>query len=143
MNDPHIENGRSDSENPGYLLLFRGRDWDEQLAPENMLEVMNRFQSWSDNLAKAGKVKGGQALSRTGAVISGRHGHVVVDGPFAESKEAIGGYLFLQVDTLEEAMAIAKTSPGLDFGGSIEVRPALAECPCFKRIKQRLGLVEA
>ena len=46
-----------------------------------------------------------------------------MDGPFAESKEAIGGYLMLDVETIEEAIAIAQSSPGLAYGGSIEVRP--------------------
>ena len=48
---------------------------------------------------------------------------MVADGPFAESKEAIGGYFLLAVDTMEEAVEIAKTFPTLDYGASVEVRP--------------------
>lgn len=126
--------------NSGYIMLFRGNDWDEGLAPEELRRVMEQFIRWSDSLAKSGKVKGGQALARTGAIVS-RGGKTVADGPFAETKEAVGGFLVLDVETLAEAMAIAKTYPGLEFDITIEVRPVLEECPCFKRIRERFGLV--
>ena len=136
-------NTNNDATKPGYLLLFRGKDWDEGLSPKELQQVMDRFTAWSDGLSKSSKVKGGQALAREGKTISGRNGHTVADGPFAESKEAIGGYLLLEVDDVDEALAIAKSCPGLEFGGTIEVRPVLAECPVFKRAKERLGLVSA
>jgi hypothetical protein len=59
-----------------------------------------------------------------------------MDGPFAESKEAIGGYLVLDVETIEEAIAIAQSSPGLAYGGSIEVRPVAEECPMDVRARE-------
>jgi hypothetical protein len=46
----------------------------------------------------------------------------VVDGPFAESKETVAGYILLQVDSLDEAVEIAKECPGLDYDISVEVR---------------------
>lgn len=61
----------------------------------------------------------------------------VSDGPFAESKEAIGGYLLLQLDNFDEAVAIAESNPTLDYGISIEVRPVLEECPIFQRAKEK------
>jgi hypothetical protein len=121
----------------GYLLLFRGKDWDEGLSPEEIQEVMDRFIAWSNGLTQSGKVKGGQALARTGVVV-GREGRTV-DGPFPETKEAVGGYLLLDVATLEEAVAIARSSPGLAFGVTIEVRPVLDECPVFTRLRERLA----
>jgi hypothetical protein len=136
-------NATNNSTNPGYLLLFRGKDWDEGLSPEELQQIMNRFMAWSDGLSKSGKVKAGQALAREGKTVSAENGRIVADGPFAESKEAIGGYLVLQVNSFDEALAIAKSCPGLDYGGTIEVRPLLEECPVFKRAKERLGLVTA
>jgi hypothetical protein len=53
----------------------------------------------------------------------------VADGPFAESKEAIGGFFLLEVGSLEEATEIAKDFPGLNYGASVEVRPVAPECP--------------
>ena len=129
--------------NPGYLLFFRGKDWDEGLSPEELRAVMDRFVAWSDGLTRSGKAKGGQALAREGTTITGANRRTIADGPFAESKEAIGGYLLLQVDTIDEAVAIAKSCPGLDYGGTIEVRPVLDECPVFKRARERFGLLAA
>jgi hypothetical protein len=63
-------------------------------------------------------------------------GLVVSDGPFAESKEAIGGYLLLDVETIEEAIAIAQSSPSLAYGTSIEVRPVTEECPLDVRARE-------
>jgi hypothetical protein len=127
----------------GYLLIMRGKDWDEGLTDEELLRVVDRTAGWFDALMKAGKVRGGNALIREGVVVSKKGGKVVTDGPFAESKEAIGGYLLLDVPTLEEAAAIARSSPGLDYGISIEVRPVTDECPVFRRVRDRLGLVAA
>ena len=52
----------------------------------------------------------------------------------------IGGYLMLDVETLDEALAIAKSYPCLQYDITIEVRPLLNECPCFTRARERLGL---
>jgi hypothetical protein len=133
----------TNAENAGYLLLFRGKEWDEGLSDEELQEVIGRLMGWFDGVSKSGKVKGGQPLARSGKFVSGKNGRVVADGPFAESKEVIGGYLMLDVETLEEALAIAKSYPCLQYDISIEVRPLLAECPSFKRARERLGLAAA
>jgi hypothetical protein len=127
----------------GYLLVMRGKEWDEGLSEAELLQVMDRTTKWFEDLMKTGKVRGGNALLREGAVVSGRGGNMITDGPYAESKEAIGGYLLLDVATLAEAVEIAKTSPGVDYGMSVEVRPVTNECPVFKRVRERLRLVAA
>ena len=124
----------------GYLLLFRGKEWDEGLSDEELQATMGRVLGWFDGIAKSGKVKGGAALGRTGKRVSGKNGRVVMDGPFAESKEEVGGSLLLDVATFEEAVAIAQSYPALERGITIEVRPVLEECPVFKRVRERLGL---
>ncbi len=121
--------------NNEYLLLFRGDAWYNGLSPEELQKVMGHCKAWFEQLSEQGKVRGGQPLGREGAVVSMR-GRAVADGPFAESKEAIGGYLLLQVDTLEEAVAIAKTNPTLVYGTTVEVRPVLEECPMNSRARQ-------
>ncbi|MEW6307297.1 MAG: YciI family protein, partial [Verrucomicrobiota bacterium] len=70
-----------------------------------------------------------------GRTISGRNGRQVADGPFAETKEAVGGYLLLYADGFEEAVRVAQSCPSLAYGVSIEVRPVLDECPVFQRIR--------
>ena len=113
----------------GHMLLFSSNEWYKQLSHDEIQKVIGQTKAWFDRLNAQGKVKGGQALARKGAVVSGRNGRLVSDGPFAESKEAIGGYLLLDVETLEEAIAIARTNPGLAYGTSIEIRPVSEECP--------------
>jgi hypothetical protein len=113
----------------GHMLLFSSNEWYKQLSHDEVQKVISQTKAWFDRLHADGKVKGGQALARKGAIVSGRNGRLVSDGPFAESKEAIGGYLLLDVETLEEAIAIARTNPALAYGTSIEIRPVSDECP--------------
>src|SRR5436309_11748925 len=122
-----------------YLLLFRGSQWDKGLSPEQLQRAMDQFMAWFERLKQQGKVKVGQPLERTGKIVSGKNGRTVADGPFAESKEAIGGYFLLQVDSLEEAVAIAQQCPILEYGSTVEVRPVAEECPTFQRVKEQLA----
>ena len=112
----------------GYLLLFRGTGWDQQLSPEEIQEIMARWAAWFGRLSEQGKLKSGLPLHHEGKIISGKNGRSVADGPFAESKEAIGGFFLLQVDDLDEAVRIAKECPGLGYGLSVEVRPVADSC---------------
>jgi hypothetical protein len=122
-----------------YMLLFRGEHWDKGLSPAELQPIMDKVMAWFEGLQQQGKVKAGQPLAATGRMISAKKGRPVSDGPFAESKEAVGGYLLLQADSLEEAVAVARTNPTLEYGITIEVRPVLDECPIFQRAKERLA----
>lgn len=113
----------------GYMLLYRSDEWYKALSHEELQKVISQNNAWIERLTAQGKAKPGRALERKGATVSGKQGLVVSDGPFAESKEAIGGYLVLNVETIEEAIAIAQSSPALAYGMSIEVRPVTEECP--------------
>jgi hypothetical protein len=119
-----------------YMLLYHSHEWYNRLSHQELRQLMNQNKAWIEKLSSQGKAKPGHALERRGAIVSGKNGRFVTDGPFAESKEAIGGYLVLNVDSLEEAVAIAQTIPGLAYGGSIEVRPMAAECPLDVRERE-------
>jgi hypothetical protein len=129
------------------MLLFRGRHWDNLHSPEEIQEAMSRWTAWFDRLSQQGKAKAGQPLRNEGVIVSGKKGVSVLDGPFAESKETIAGYIFLQVNDLDEAVEIAKECPGLEYGVSVEVRAVEGQMgPCagfvrnFKRTTdQRLA----
>ena len=86
--------------------------------------MMSRWTVWFDRLSELGKAKAGQPLTNETKIVSGKKGTSVADGPFAESKEAIAGYIFLQVDDLNQAVEIAKECPGLEYDMSVEVRAA-------------------
>jgi hypothetical protein len=122
-----------------YMLLFRGACWDKGLSPEEAQRLMNQVMAWFEGLKERGIVKAGQPLGPEGRTVSGSKGRTAVsDGPFAESKEAVGGYLLLQADSLDEVLAIAKSNPTLAYGVTIEVRPVLEECPIFQRARKQL-----
>ena len=118
------------------MLLYRSSEWYKTLSQEELQKLINQNKAWFERLTAQGKAKPGRALERRGAIVSGKNGRFITDGPFAESKEAIGGYLVLDVETLEEAVAIAQTIPGLAYGGSIEVRPLAEECPLDVRARE-------
>jgi hypothetical protein len=122
-------NSMSTQNGNGHMLLFSSNEWYKELSHDEIQKVINQTKAWFDRLNARGKVKAVQALARKSAIVSGKNGRLVSDGPFAESKEAIGGYLVLDVETLEEAIAIARTNPGLAYGTSIEIRPVTDECP--------------
>jgi len=116
-----------------YMLLFRGPHWDRELSTDELQQTMDKVMAWFEGLNERGRIKGAQPLGGQGRVISGTDGRFVVDGPFTETKEAVGGYLVLQADSLDEAVEIARSMPTLRYGISVEVRPILAECPIFQR----------
>ena len=125
-----------------YMLLFRGTHWDKGLSPEEIQQMVTQWYAWFERLTQEGKCKAGQPLEREGKIVSGRKGRAVADGPFAESKEAIGGYFLLQVNDLSEAVEIAKQCPGLDYGIDVEVRPVAEQCTAKARaleISSRTG----
>jgi hypothetical protein len=117
-----------------FLLLFRGPDWDTGRTREETLRIMEQVKSWFEGLQKRGVVRGGAPLARSGKFVSGS-GRDVMDGPFAEAKEVIGGYLMIAVPDLAAATAIARECPTLDCGIAIEVRPMLDECPISQRLR--------
>ena len=111
-----------------YMLLFRGTNWDKELSPEQIQKVVADWAAWFERLTQQGICKGGHPLQNEGKIISGKKGRTVADGPFAESKEAIGGYFYLQVADEREAVEIAQQCPGLEYGSVVEVRPVADMC---------------
>ena len=110
------------------MLLFRGTNWDKDLSPEQIQKVVTDWYAWFERLKQEGRCLGGHPLQNQGKTVSGKGGRQVADGPFAESKEAIGGYFYLQVADEAEAVAIAQQCPGLPYGCVVEVRPVAEMC---------------
>jgi hypothetical protein len=126
----------------GYMLLFRGTDLRKGLSPEELQKVTDNWMAWFNRLKDQGKVVAGNPLERQGKIVSGKD-RIVSDGPFAESKEAIGGYFLLDVSTMDEALAIARECPGLPCGILVEVRPVAAECPLSAEAQREAQLAIA
>jgi len=113
-----------------YLLLFRnsGPETHAHLSPDQRQQLVARWNGWFENLVAEGKATEGQPLELETRLVSGSGGTRVVDGPFPEAKEAIGGYVKLMVSGLAEATAIAQRHPGLAYGLVIEVRQLAGTC---------------
>jgi hypothetical protein len=118
----------------GCMLIFRSNDWYKGLSPEEMQQVADHWMAWFKGLMEDGRAVAGNPLEPGGRIVAEKNGRVVTDGPFAESKETIGGYFLLKVNTLEEAVAIAQQCPGLPYGIRVEVRPVAAECPLVREV---------
>jgi hypothetical protein len=113
-----------------YLLLFRnsGPETHAHLSSDDRSQLVAKWNEWYDTLAAKGKALDGRPLELSTRVVSGPAGGRVIDGPYPEAKEAIGGYVVLMVNGLDEATAIAQQHPGLKYGLEIEVRQMAAHC---------------
>ena len=111
-----------------YLALIYGKEgaWDE-LSDDEKQAVYGEYRAFSE-AAGDKLVDGAETAASTAATtVRVRDGRTSVsDGPFAESKEQLGGFFVFDCDSLEEALALAKGIPGLD-RGAVEVRPAYEE----------------
>ncbi|MEQ9365438.1 MAG: YciI family protein [Leptospirales bacterium] len=106
-----------------YLLLIYsneaelGDDGDEDLP---------KWFAYTDKLQAAGKLLAGEALQPTMTATSVRRqgGKTIsVDGPFAETKEALGGFYMIEAKDLDEALEWARQVPNIPRGGTVEIRP--------------------
>jgi hypothetical protein len=102
-----------------YLVISRGQ-WDKDRSSEEIQEAIDDFYIWHDRLVSEGMLKAGQRLAREVKIVSRRG---VIDGPFAEAKEVVGGYWFFLAGSLAEAAALAAQNPCLACGLTYEVRP--------------------
>jgi hypothetical protein len=126
---------------PEFLLLFRNTRLEERLSMQEMHEAIGSLGAWLDRWSAQGAIKGAQPLANDGKVISGARARVVADGPYAEAKEAVGGYVLVEAADFDEAMAIAAEWPMLDYGAVVEVRPVLAQCATMALVKGELAAV--
>ncbi|MCW2639610.1 MAG: hypothetical protein JWP76_1916 [Dactylosporangium sp.] len=105
------------------ILIYENETGWQDASPEDYQQAMdahNRFPQQVGELG--GKLLGGNALQPTTTATTIR-GDVVTDGPFVETKEALGGYYLIEANDLDQALAISKLCPA-PYGG-VEVRPIM------------------
>lgn len=110
-----------------YLLMccFDEKEW-EKMPQHKRDQVMNEYLAWEEDLIRSGHYRGGAKLcaSATTTTLRMKRGRpAITDGPFAETKEQIGGYHLIECANLDEAIAMALRIPTLPVGGAVEVRP--------------------
>ena len=115
---------------PTYAALIYTAEPDGAPAPEEWAQVMADYQEFGEKAGAAGVLGGGEALESTNTattvhVKGGKGGEAVhTDGPFAETKEVLGGFYLLKCENLDEALHWAAQIPGA-WHGRIEVRPVM------------------
>jgi len=109
-----------------YLLLIYGPPFDPSSVPADIMEGQNAaYAAFTKDVLDRGIMQGGEALQPSTAATSVRvrDGETLTsDGPFAETKEQVGGYFLVDCKDLDEAIEVAAKIPGAR-EGSIEVRP--------------------
>ncbi|MDE0854729.1 MAG: YciI family protein [Nevskia sp.] len=109
-----------------YLLLIYASESDEAKMNEAaMAALLGEYHEFTQSIVQGGQFKGGERLRpiATASTVRVRNGKTVVtDGPFAETREQLGGFYLIEAKNLDEATAIAARVPSARFG-SIEVRP--------------------
>ncbi|HYC86391.1 MAG TPA: YciI family protein [Chryseosolibacter sp.] len=106
-----------------YLIIMRLDliTKDAQPSPEQLEIYMKQYHDWVGSIAAQNKFLGGKGLSTEGKVI--KSDHVITDGPFAEIKESIAGFIMVRAADFDEAARMAAACPILQGGGnSVEVR---------------------
>ena len=110
-----------------HALLIYGdpADAPDDASPEGQRQFQH-WMSYTQELAESGALKGGEALepTQTATTVRVRAGETLLtDGPFAETKEVLGGFYLVEAPDLDAALALAARIPAVRMGGSVEVRP--------------------
>lgn len=108
---------------PQYMLFLRQPTTGPAPTPDEMKEIMARFGVWMGELYAKRIVVSTHGLEPTGKILREPDGAVITDGPYAEAKEIVGGYILINAATLDEAVQIARGCPGLHYRLAVEVRP--------------------
>ncbi len=111
------------TEKQRFLLLVRSPSDQPDPSPAEMEKIFGLWAEWMKGMKAKGQYLGGDKLADGGKVVRAKRGAAVTDGPYAESKEEVGGYFVVVADSLAQATDYAKGCPGLDFGTTVEVRP--------------------
>jgi hypothetical protein len=126
------------AEKSEFMLLFRNTQLEKRLSTDEMQEAMRRLNEWLGRWSERGQMPAGQPLGDEGRVISGGKQRAVADGPFAEAKEAVGGYVLVLAADFDEAMKIAAEWPLLDYNATVEVRPVRKQCATMEQVGMQL-----
>jgi hypothetical protein len=109
------------------LLIYENEAETAKRGEAGMKTMMNEYRAFTQSIIQAGQFKAGDALqpTSTATTVTVRGGKTLTtDGPFAETREQLGGYYLIEAKNLDEAIAIAARVPSAKFG-SIEVRPVM------------------
>jgi len=104
-----------------FMMIFRSEStaW-ENLSPEQLQTNTKKWQDWIGGIAAQEKFVSTNRLGFSGKTI--KPNNVIIDGPYTELKEIVGGYMIVKAENLDDAIQMAKGCPTIDIGGHVEVR---------------------
>ena len=105
------------------LLIYDEESARDSATPVQLKQVMDDYWAYEEWLQGKGYKRAGEALQRIDQATTVR-GTTTTDGPFAETKEQLGGFYLLECDNLDQALEAAKECPGSKYG-AVEVRPVM------------------
>jgi hypothetical protein len=104
-----------------FMMIFRMASMgDYNPTPEQLQESIKQWQDWIGGIAAQGKFVSTNQLGFTGKTL--KPNHVITDGPYAEVKEIVGGYIIVKATDIDDAIKLAHGCPILFMGGHVEVR---------------------
>ncbi len=103
-----------------FLFLLKGGKY-QNYSEAEMQKIVREFMDWSDELRRDGIYYDSAPLKRDGRVVTNQSGKIV-DGPFAETKEAVGGFFMIEAPDYERATALSSKCPHLKYHGIVEIR---------------------
>lgn len=107
-----------------FMMIFRTEKSDQPMpSPEQMQVMVKQWNDWIGGIAAQGKFVATNALGMEGQTVSSNG--VISDGPYAELKEIVGGYMIVKADNLQDAVKLSEGCPTLAIGGSVEVRDVM------------------
>jgi hypothetical protein len=105
-----------------FIYLFRGSSPMRDMTADERQKNMQKWMAWMKELGANGHFKSGEPLEDGGKVVRGKS-KVVTDGPYAEAKDLVGGFLLVTARDLAEATELSKGCPIFERDGIVEVRP--------------------
>ncbi len=105
------------------VMLRGGYESFKKMSPEETQQSIQRYRDWTQSLAEKGILSGGDKLTDDGVrFLNSKDGQIVLDGPFSETKETIGGIITIKATDYDEAALLLANCPIFPDGGNIELR---------------------
>jgi hypothetical protein len=106
-----------------FLMLIRGgAEGSAKFTPEEAEATLRKYFAWSDQLRRDGRLVTADELAEGGRTVRARDGQIIIDGPYSETKEGIGGFFLIDADDENQATEIARGCPVLGHGGFLDIR---------------------
>lgn len=107
-----------------FMMIFRTEKSDRPApSPEQMQQMVKQWNDWIGGIAAQDKFVATNALGYEGQTVSSNG--VVSDGPYAEVKEIVGGYIIVKAENLDVAVKLSEGCPTLAIGGTVEIRDVM------------------